>query len=245
MRIFLVLQRICSDLFFKGVFQLREERFCNFFSDCNLIDVDADLTAVAQLQECNFTCGILQVRVGTDDAPVPGFSAKLKCNRRQMGCRFRQHMGSYFWRAGVEDFVKSRVKQEVGDLMPSFSNAYIFRRKDCAEHFFEHGCAGRCFGTGLNHSRVSSCKAGSENTQREKNRKIVRADQQCCAIGHFIDLREETRETGQATEMGFRPGPSPQIPDSFIDLNKSRTDIAEIGFRITPSEICYQRSFQL
>ena len=80
MRIFLVLQRICSDLFFKGVFQLGEERFCYFFSDCNLIDVDADLTAVAQLQECNFTRGILQVRVGADDAPVPGFSAKLQRN---------------------------------------------------------------------------------------------------------------------------------------------------------------------
>ena len=154
-------------------------------------------------------------------------------------------MRSYFWRTGVENFIKPRVKQEIGNLMSSFSNAYIFRRKDCAEHFFEHGCAGRCFGTGLNHSRVSSCKAGGENTQREENRKVVRADQQCCAIWHFINLREETRETGQATEMGFRPGPSLQIPDSFIDLNKSRTDIAEIGFRITPSEICYQRSFQL
>ena len=67
--------RDITDLFYYGTLKLFHEFIRDFFSDRDLIDVDANLTAVADLKESNLSCGIIQISVLSDYAPVACFAS--------------------------------------------------------------------------------------------------------------------------------------------------------------------------
>ena len=69
MRIFFIVKRV-PDLFPECVLEFADKLVCDLFCDRDLIDIDADLAAVAELEESDFARGVFQVGVLSDDAPV-------------------------------------------------------------------------------------------------------------------------------------------------------------------------------
>ena len=65
--ILFVLQGGGPDLRGKGCFQLKQEILCDFLRHSHLVNVDADLPAVEQLEKGNLPCRVLQIRILADN----------------------------------------------------------------------------------------------------------------------------------------------------------------------------------
>ena len=81
-----------ADLLYEGLFEFLNERLCHLFRHGYLVDIDADLSGVAEFEEGNFTSGILQVSIFADDAPVAGLATKFQGHRGEIFGGFGQHM---------------------------------------------------------------------------------------------------------------------------------------------------------
>ena len=83
-----VLQWGRPDLAEKLLLEEVNEFIGNLFGYCHLIDIDADLSCVEELEEGNLAGGIAKVGILADDAPVPGLTSEFKCYGGEMGCGF-------------------------------------------------------------------------------------------------------------------------------------------------------------
>ena len=244
MRIFGIVHRIRTDLPDERLLQRLEKLRRDLLSDRDLIDIDADLSAVAELEKCDFACSITDVGILADDAPVSGFAAEFQCDRRQILCRLLHHMHSDARRAGVEDFVKPLRKTEIGDIMPAVNQRDIFLRIQLREHLLHDCRTARRFGACLDDSGVSASERRGQDTECQQHRKIKRADNQRDAVGHLVDLCHGAGKTLQTAEMNLRLCPFPDAVQCFIDLRNRHADIEQIGFGCASAEVCLQRGAQ-
>ena len=105
------------DLGDERLLELREERLRHLFGDRDLVDVDADLAGVGELEEGDFAGGVLEVRVLADHAPVASFTAEFQGDRREVLGRFGQDVLAHGRRAGVEDLVETLRQAQVGHVV--------------------------------------------------------------------------------------------------------------------------------
>ena len=242
--IFRIAERILPDLSLKSCLQFPEKIIRNLLRNRNLVDIDTYLPAVQHLEEGDFPCGVLQVRIFPDHAPVSCLSAQFQGNRGQVFCRHLHHMGSDLRRSCIEDLVKPLLQAQVRNVMTAIHHSDIVFRESFGNQPFQYFGAGYGLGTDLDNRGVSSRKACRQNAQGKQNRKIERADNQRNAIGHLINPGDQARKARQSAEMHFRPCPSFQPADYFVYLHDCGADIAEKRLRAVSPQILVERVLQ-
>ena len=153
MRVLGMGEGITPDLTGKLSFQKLKKGFGDFTGNGHLVDVDADLPCIEELEKSDLTCRIPQIGIPAHDTPVAGLPTELKGDRRQISGSFLENMTGNGRRPGIKNLVKPLLKAEVGNVMAAVYNGNIFRRKGLSDDAAENsgGIAG--FGTGLDDQR--------------------------------------------------------------------------------------------
>ena len=107
MRIFRIGNRITADLPDEFFFQCIKKLRRNLLSNGSLIDIDADLSAVADFEKRDFSRSITDIGILSHNAPVSGFTAEFERNGRQMLCSLLHDMHADTRRTRIENLIEA------------------------------------------------------------------------------------------------------------------------------------------
>ena len=102
-----------------GSLQLGKEWLSHLLCHSHLVDIDANLSGIAKLEESHLACSVLQVCILTDHAPVARLAPKFKGHGCQVLGRLCHHMLPHCGRPRVENLVKPLCQTNVSHIVPS------------------------------------------------------------------------------------------------------------------------------
>ena len=151
----------------------------------------------------------------------------------------------HLWRAGIEDLVKTLVKTHVGYVVSAANYGHIFRREGIAHDLAQDRSAIPALGACLYDSCVAACHCRDQNSQRQIERKVERADYERGAVWHLIYLGHHARKAHKTAEMKVRPGPSSEAVNGFIYFYDDRSYVTEISLIRMSPKVFIQRTNHL
>ena len=236
--------RLLADLPHEFSLQFFEESLRRLFRDGDLVDVDADLPRVAELEKGDLPRRVPKIGVLPDDAPVAGLSAELQRDRDEIVRRFFEHMLRHGRRSGIEDLVEALFQAQVRGVVSAVYHGDELLGKNVGDQFFEGLRARGGFRARFQHRGVAPGNGGSQHAQRQQDREIERADDQGHSVRHLVNGRRRARKAKHAAEPAFRPCPLPEPAKDLVHLDDDRPDVAEISLDRTFAEILEQRRFE-
>lgn len=239
-----IFQRMLANLAGKLRLQRVDERLGNLLCHGNLIDVDADLSGIAEFEKGDFARRVLNVGILANHAPVASFAAQFQCHGREVLGGLRQHVFAYRRRAGVEDLVEALRQAHIGHVVTAVHERDELRREDLGDELLECGGAGCRLGAGLHHHGIAAADAGRHHAQREQYRKVERADDQRDAVGHLIDFGNQAGEAHKAAEVPLGTRPALESANHLVDFHNGRADVAEVGLHGAAPEVLVQGVFK-
>ena len=244
-RVFRIGDRMLADLRRKCLLEFLQERLRDLLGHGYLVDVDADLSGVAELEEGDLAGCVFEVGILAHHAPIAGLAAQLQRHGGEVLGGFGHHVLAHGGRAGVEDLVEALREAHVRHVVAAVDEGDVLGRENFREEALEHFGAGRRLAAGFDHHSVAAAHRRRHHADGQQYREVERADHQRHAVGHLIDFGDGAGEAHQSAEMAFRPCPAAQPAQHLVDFHDDGTHVAEVSLHAAASEVGDQRVLEL